>query len=151
MRVNKDKQTNSTMRTIDKIKSDNEFLSGLEIPEYNVSVYLTHIGSDKVQYDMFWNGKLIFTGDDYRPSPMYPGQDSIEAIVALLDFFVLQIGDIDRSYFEKYTPEQVEWRESKDCEELKILTLDFSNDNDELDETDAHNDARVFFEERFIN
>ncbi len=139
------------MRTIDKIKNDNEFLSGLEIPEYNVKLYLTHIGSDKVHYDMFYNDKLLFTGDDYRPSPTYPGQDSIQAAVALLDFFVLQVGDVERDYFAKYTPEQIEWRESDDCENLKRLTLDFSNDNDELDKCDAHNDACVFFQERFIN
>lgn len=138
------------MKTIEQIKSNDNFLCGLEIPEHNVSLYLTYIGGERVQYDMFWNDRLLFTGNDYRPSPMYPSQDSIEATVALLDFFVLQIGDTDRSYFEKYTPEQVEWRESKDCEELKSMTLDFSNDNDELDETDSHHDAVKWFEERFI-
>jgi len=139
------------MRTINEIKADDNFLSGLEIPEHNVKLYLTYTGTDNVQYDMFWKEQLIFTGNDYRPSNLYPGQDSIEAIVALLDFLTMQIGDTDRDYFANYTPEQIEWRESRDCEELKMFTLEFSNDNDERDETDVHNDAVVFFEEKFIN
>lgn len=139
------------MTTIEAIKQDPEFLCGLEIPEYNVKLYLIHIGSDRVQYYMFWKDKPLFQGKDYRPSPLYSGQDSIEAIVALLDFFVLQEGDVEREYFDKYTPEQIEWRESEDCEHLKPLLFDFTEDNDDENECDAHNDARVFFQERYIN
>lgn len=139
------------MRTIPQIKEDQNFLSGLEIPEYNVKLYLTYIGGDKVKYEMFYKDKLLFEGNDYRPSPMYKGQDSIEAAVALLDFFVLQIGDVERDYFAKYTPEQIEWRESSDCEQMKSRTLDFGCDNDQLDGEDFHAEAVAWFQERFIN
>lgn len=132
-----------------EITSSENYLAGLEIDEYNVKVYLTYIGSERVNYKMFWKDELLFSGDDYKPSPLY-NQDSIEAVVSLLDFLTLQEGDVERDYFKNYTEKQIEWRESKDCEDLKYLVLDFENDNDDLDETDAHHDARRFMQDKFV-
>ena len=66
------------------------------------------------------NGKRIFRGEDFRPSPL-DADDSDETLRALLGFLTLQPGDTDADYFEAYSDEQREFAESSDCETLAWL------------------------------
>jgi hypothetical protein len=50
----------------------------------------------------------IFTGDDFRCSPMYD-PESRDAAMSLMGFLTLQPGDTDDDYFDSYTPEQLEF------------------------------------------
>jgi hypothetical protein len=60
---------------------------------------------------------VIFEGEDFAGSPMH-ADDSDETLAALLGFLTLRKGDTDAEYFENYSPEQLAWSESYDCETL---------------------------------
>ena len=65
-------------------------------------------------------GALIFQGDDFGSSPML-AIDSDEALRGLLGFLTLRPGDTDRDYFAGYSPEQLAFAGSSECEELACL------------------------------
>jgi hypothetical protein len=60
---------------------------------------------------------VLFEGEDFAGSPMH-ASDSDETLAALLTFLCLRPGDTDREYFESYSPEQLAWAGSYDCEVL---------------------------------
>lgn len=114
----------------DAIKKDDDFLCGLEFHDLPIKVYLTYIGLDKVQYTFFWKGNLLFSGKDYKPAALY-NYDSLECIAGLLAFLCLQSGGVAADYFKDYTPAQIEWRDSTDCETLSYTITDFEDDSNE--------------------
>jgi len=131
--------------TIQEIKTNPEFLCGLELPE--MQVYLIYTGGNKVQYYVFRNGVILFEGRDFRPSPMH-NQDDIESVISLLGFLTCQPGDTDRDYFATYTPAQMEWAKSSECEQLKCQVGDFENNSE--DNQDFHVQACEYFNSRFV-
>jgi len=52
--------------------------------------------------------RVIFLGSDFAGSPLH-ADDSDQTIAALLSFLTLRPGDTDREYFDKYTPEQLQF------------------------------------------
>jgi hypothetical protein len=58
-------------------------------------------------------GEVIFSGDDFFPSPMIDDSEGEESAVALLSFLALMDGDTDDEYFEKYTPRQIKFRDTE--------------------------------------
>ena len=54
---------------------------------------------------------VIFEGRDFRPSPLH-AWDSDETVAAIMGFLTLRLGDTDREYFENYTAEQIEFRDT---------------------------------------
>lgn len=73
------------------------------------------------------DGELLFSGDDLGCSPLH-GPESMESAKALLCFLTVRKGDTDEEYFDSYTPRQLEFSESMDCEHLQIYTLDGEDD-----------------------
>jgi hypothetical protein len=73
----------------------------------------------KIGYRFKYDGKLIFEGRDFGPSPMH-AIDGIETVISLLGFLSLQKGDTDVEYFADYTKEQMEFSENHG-EELSLL------------------------------
>ncbi len=71
-------------------------------------------------------GEVLFVGNDFGASPLHnpTGKDSA---IALLGFFTLQDGDTDSEYFDKYTPVQLQFSKSFDCEALSLIVSDFEN------------------------
>lgn len=128
---------NITSEMIDIIR-DKNYLIGLALSEYNVVLLMSDAGGWMVRYSMFFNGKLLFKGDDYRPSILH-GHDSIESAMVLLGFLTCQPGDTDPGYFANYTPEQLAFAESYTAESLKCLISDFENSDSEY-HTEAKNE-----------
>lgn len=62
-------------------------------------------GSTYQRYRLTMNGKVLFEGSDYSPSPLYCS-DSDDAIGGLLGFLTIKPGDTDDEYFKDYTPSQ---------------------------------------------
>lgn len=83
-----------------------------------------NFGKYQMEYE-FYNpaGELLFSGDDYYPSPMN-SIDGIDSAAGLLGFLTLKPGDTDNEYFDKYTEKQLEFAHSNDCEYLGIFALD---------------------------
>jgi hypothetical protein len=79
------------------------------------------------------DGWIIFEGEDFAGSPM-DADDSDETVAALLTFLTLRRGDTDAEYFESYTPEQLAWTRSYDCE---VLACELSMLDDGEPEPDA--------------
>jgi len=132
-----------------KILNDENFLCGLELPDYKLRTYLFYKGGNTVKYLVFLNGKLLFGGDDFKPSPLY-NQDSLESIISLLGFLTCQPGDTDDEFFAKYTPFQMEWAKSFECEQLKgeISDYEYSDDSEESKQRQA--DQKAEFESYFL-
>jgi hypothetical protein len=65
------------------------------------------------------DGDEIFNGADLHCSPMHD-PESDDSIRALLGFLTLRPGDTDADYFDSYTPEQLAWAKSGDCEDLAL-------------------------------
>lgn len=51
---------------------------------------------------------LIFQGEDFG-SPLHQAIDSYDAAASLMGFLTLRPGDTDASYFEGYTPRQLQF------------------------------------------
>lgn len=76
------------------------------------------------EYEFFHKEELIFTGNDFSPSPMH-SSDSDEAIASLLSFLSLQPGDTDAEYFESYTSKQLEFAQKYGQDlSLHVLALE---------------------------
>ena len=71
----------------------------------------------RLAYRFRQNGKLLFEGNDFYPSPL-DADDSMKTVYALLGFLTLRKGDTDKEYFANYTKKQLAWRDSGECEEL---------------------------------
>lgn len=68
-------------------------------------------------------GTMIFAGDDFGASPLHDAEGDKSA-KSLLAFLTLRDGDTDAEYFANYTPAQIAFRDSFDCEQLQLYTLD---------------------------
>lgn len=77
-------------------------------------------GRAYLSYRLSDNGRTIFTGNDFGCSPCH-AIDSMQTVYSLLSFLSLRPGDTDREYFDGYTPEQLEWRDSGRAEELSYI------------------------------
>ena len=69
------------------------------------------------------NAPAIFSGLQYSPSPLY-SPEGYDSAIGLLGFLTLKKGDTDEDYFDDYTPEQLAFSQSMDCEELAVLVSD---------------------------
>jgi hypothetical protein len=69
------------------------------------------------------DNRVIFDGEDFNASPMHDSE-SLESAKTLLAFLTLQEGDVEDEYFDDYTDEQKAFRDSLDCESLKLYTFD---------------------------
>lgn len=65
-------------------------------------------GTSMLRYELKQDREVIFTGDDYSPSPMHC-DDSDDSIASLLGFLTVKPGDTDRDYFEDYTERQLQF------------------------------------------
>lgn len=76
-------------------------------------------GKAVLAYQMFTpQGVLLFEGADLQMAPSIES-DSDAAIRTLLSFLTMSPGDTDDEYFEKYTPEQLEFANGP-AEELSL-------------------------------
>lgn len=135
---------NTLTKTPSTIKEDENFLCGLELKELGLNVYLSYQGSDKVAYDAFLNGEMLFTGNDFRPSPLH-NIDDLQSAVSILIFLSAAPGDINKEYFANYTEKQKNWSKSFDCELLKAKISDYDTPNSEY-----YEEAKKYFESQFI-
>lgn len=114
--------------TTDKITTTENFLIGLKLPQ--LEVYLIWNGGKYVEYHAFRNGRLLFHGDDFKPSPLH-APDSLETISDLLGFLTCRPGDTDDSYFANYTEDQQLWAQSRDVEDVACLISDYEDKDSE--------------------
>ena len=68
-------------------------------------------------------GRLLFEGNDFYPGLLY-ANDSMETVYALLGFLTVQEMDTDEEYFDDYSPEQMAWANSWECEQLQFWLYD---------------------------
>ena len=78
-------------------------------------------------YDETFDEGPVFRGDDFGCSPLH-AIDSNQAVAALLGFLSLRPGDTDAEYFDDYSPEQLEWAETRG-ELLGLFALELEEDS----------------------
>lgn len=110
---------------------------------FKLELYDEHTYPTRLAYKFYLNNKVLFEGNEYRPSPMH-SIDGKESIFGLLAFLSLRPGDTDDDYFKDYTPEQLEFCET-DAEELSLLVNDWEYD----DETKTSGPDKEFSESNF--
>jgi hypothetical protein len=110
------------MKTPEVVKSDPDFVSGIELPKQSFCVYLVFLQKRKIlRYYAFWNEKLLFNGSNFKPKHK---EASFEAMLELLTLLTLRMSDKPRKYFKKYTKAQHLWCCSMACEEIsRYLSL----------------------------
>lgn len=80
-------------------------------------------------YRFYDDGRLIFSGADYRPGASIP-IDSDRSVAGLLGFLSLRPGDTDSDYFADYSPEQLAWCQDR-AEELSIIQIELEEQADD--------------------
>lgn len=82
-------------------------------------VELEHLGNNTYKYTFSTpTQKNLFTGSDLRMGACHSPHNSSEVARSLLSFLTTRIGDAGETYFRKYTPEQLAWANSWECEQL---------------------------------
>lgn len=91
-----------------------ELLRTWQADDFRLDLYYngTDWGRVRMAYEFSDAGRLIFSGENFYPSPLH-AYDGDEAIAALLGFLALRPGDTDREYFQAYTPEQLAWVDAR--------------------------------------
>ena len=77
-------------------------------------------------YRLYDDGVLIFSGKDFSPSPMW-NYDSALTVGQFLGWMTLKPGDTDQEFFEKYTPLQIRWCQSRRADELASYAEELEN------------------------
>lgn len=132
--------------TIIEVLANTNTISNLNLPDYKLDLYLIYKGTDTLGYVMFYENRVLFAGNDYKPAPSN-NIDSLEAAIDLLSFLTIQLGDTDDEYFKDYTPQQIVFIDSFECEQLKGLVSDFDYSNDE--EPEYQQRAIEYFQKSF--
>lgn len=93
---------------------------------YTVNVFILRRASDRnyCEYVLHKNGKILITGGFNSPS--YWNHTHL-GVTALCNA-TMMIGDTDREYFDTYTPSELEWAQSWDCEELSCSAITLENE-----------------------
>lgn len=68
-------------------------------------------------------GKIVFAGNDFFASPL-DNPTGIDSALALMVFLTVRPGDTDQEYFENYTPDQLSFVQSFECEQLSCTISD---------------------------
>jgi len=68
------------------------------------------------------DGSRVFEGTDFH-TPAQMCADGPEAATALLSFLTVQPGDVEEKYFDKYTPEQLDWANGNEAEDLRFFSM----------------------------
>jgi len=77
-------------------------------------------GRSQIGYSFSQDGRVIFSGTNLSV-PVTTTIDSDETLQSILVFATLRKGDVDAEYFAKYTPDQLAFSESSECEALQAL------------------------------
>ena len=58
------------MQTKNQLRETAEFLSALRFKDRNITLILNYAG-ESVSYRFILNGKVLFIGSDFKPSPLH--------------------------------------------------------------------------------
>lgn len=107
------------------------YISGRLMAAYDFDDHTLHVAPERRDEDgrLRWryvlehSGRVIFEGNDLTTGA-YSEADPADAARTLLSFVTLRPGDVDDEYFDRYTPEQLEWRDSIHAEDLSAYAID---------------------------
>lgn len=93
------------------------------VDKYTLRIHFDHIGSDNRGYYGYRltdkDGRVLFQGNDYS-APFWRNIIPMAEIANnIMVFLTLRPGDTDDDYFDKYTPEQLAFANSFECEALQ--------------------------------
>jgi hypothetical protein len=80
-------------------------------------------GQSILRYQLKDRRRVVFEGDDFAGSPLH-ADDSLNTVAVLLGFLTLQPGDTDREYFDRYTPDQMDWCQGDRAETLRYIQFE---------------------------
>lgn len=112
------KGTNFTLKEIMKELIRTLRLNGTTLRIYDEN--LTRGSRRLLSYEFKVGRKILFSGNDFSPSPLF-ADDSLQTAYSILSFLTLGIHDTDKEYFENYNEEQLEWANSYKREYLSYI------------------------------
>lgn len=112
----------------------------LRLVELDGMPYMLHVwdaqtradtGQHQVGYAFYHVNEAtpIFAGEDIGISPAH-AIDSDAALRSIMGWLTLRKGDVDADFFADYTPRQLEFRDSSDCEFLQLWGMDDEDTED---------------------
>lgn len=108
-------------------------MSQTKVKAHGLSLTTYYCG-DSLAYKMYVDGKLLFKGTDFKPSPFYDW-DALETNLSLLGFLCIGIEDTDDEYFKDYNPEQMKWAKGFEKRaNLNMWISDIENDEEYKEE-----------------
>jgi hypothetical protein len=123
-------------RQYKKAQEEDNLLRDVDVDGYRLRMWDAGVKYERGQHRNYISyefadpsGKVIFSGDDYSPG-MGTSIDGDEAVRGLLGFLTLSPGDTDDEYFEKYTPEQMDFAQSN-AEALSLWGMDPQEDDED--------------------
>lgn len=105
---------------------NNTLLCGFEFLRFQVFERDSD-GRPNIVYKVKTSTGVVFQGKDFSP-PCGTDPISKESRCGLLHFLTLRPGDTDKEYFDKYTPEQLEWANSWENEDASIQLMELSEE-----------------------
>lgn len=133
-------------------KSDFYAISTLIIGDFTLKLGdFSHFKGDRKYYNyvLLRNDEVLFSGNDYSPSPMGDIKD-VSHLIDLLGCLTVGIGDTDNDFFKDYNSEQMEFAKefNEDREFLSSFVSDYeSGDQSEywdLSVTEDENGSFVY-------
>lgn len=87
--------------------------------------YDTRQGKHRLQYYLIApdTGYIIFQGNDFFTSPLHK-PISMDSALSLMSFLTCRPSDTDDDYFKDYTPDQLRFAQSAECEQLACTISD---------------------------
>lgn len=117
-----------------KILTDYNLLCSLILKKHKLACYLIYQGTDVLKYHFWYKGIELFSGNDFKPSPLH-NIDDLESVVELLSFLTVRVGEVDINYFLHYNQEQLNWTQSSECTSIRDLINDFNDKDSEYHTT----------------
>lgn len=101
-----------------------ELLQTFKYGSFRVETYYN--GSDLLPNKVYIDNELVYEDNTFRPSPLYNFDDT-ETMVSLLDFYTLEIGSVDQTYFDQRNCKALdEWTDTDERDEIFSMCFDFS-------------------------
>lgn len=114
----------------------------MRLPDLHIDLYLYQEAAG-MYYQCFFKNKLLFSGNQVRPSILYPPY-KIKYTLVVLEAITLQPGDTDREHFNDYTPERLAWCQTMECQLLKLQVFNYMDGSKE-----QKDEAQEYFQQHF--
>lgn len=113
-------------KTIRDIKSDSEFVSGIELTDFGINAYILHQpNTDLLKYFAYLNGELLDSGE-FKPILLHE-IESLPVLCQVLELVMRQPGNQDQEETKESNERKAGFLNSEKCEMLKSMLVNMAD------------------------